>query len=276
MTYLNALILGIVQGLTEFLPVSSSGHLVLAQHLLGMRQPELFFDVMLHLATLAAVLVYFRADLYLFLKHLFRSGKQGGADWMSGQGDAAAYLLRLLIATVPAAVAGLLLNDFIESMFASPLVVCADLAVTGTILLAASFAAHGSKSEIHLPLWKIFLIGIAQAVALAPGISRSGSTIAMGLILGLRPTDAARFSFFLAIPAISGAAVLEIAKEINNLNLTLSALAPVIAGMIVAMLSGIAALYLLINALRRGHLVVFAVYCWLVAVAGFVALRILY
>ena len=274
MTHLNALILGIIQGLTEFLPVSSSGHLVLAQHLLGMKEPILFFDVMLHLGTLVSVLFYFRKDIVLLLRYFLKSGEVTGVDWLPAQADAGGYLLRMIIAMIPAAVAGVAVKHTIESMFASPLTVCVNLAITGALLLWASAARPGETSAARLPYWKVLLIGIAQAFALAPGISRSGATIAAGLLLGVRRTDAARFSFLLSIPAVAGATMLEIMKEGHNLTHAFSNATPVLIGTVTAMLMGIAAIYLVIETLRRGRLALFAFYCWAVAIIGFIALKI--
>lgn len=197
---LEILLLAVVQGLTEFLPVSSSGHLVLLQSMLGSHEGDLFLDVVLHTGTLGSVLVVYRREVLRLLRL-----------------DAAArgYLLALAVGTLPAVAVGLLLKDAVEAVFASPVYAAVGLLLTGIVLLStrAAQAAQGTEAAweprpVALP--RALVIGCAQAVAICPGISRSGSTIAASLWLGLPRAEAARFSFLLSVPAIGGALLLHL------------------------------------------------------------------
>jgi len=197
---LDLLRLAVVQGLTEFLPVSSSGHLVLVQHLLGSHAGDLFLDVVLHCGTLGSVLAVYRRDV----RRLLRCDR-----------EALRYVAALAVATLPAVAVGLLAKDAVEAVFAAPVFAAAGLLVTGVVLLSTRAARAGSEDPgpwqpRALPLGKALLIGCAQAVAICPGVSRSGSTIAASLWLRLGRAEAARFSFLLSVPAIGGALVLHL------------------------------------------------------------------
>ncbi|HPF70456.1 MAG TPA: undecaprenyl-diphosphate phosphatase [Candidatus Krumholzibacteria bacterium] len=198
--FVSMLILAVVQGLTEFLPVSSSGHLVLMQHLLGAREGDVFFDVVLHIGTLGSVVMVYRRDVLRLLR-LDRA--------------ALGYILALAIGTVPAVIVGLLAKDTIERVFASPAFAGAGLLVTAAVLLSTRAArpapSDGRAWEPKLVApWRALVIGTAQAFAILPGVSRSGSTIAASLWTGLERAEAARFSFLLSVPAILGALVLQL------------------------------------------------------------------
>jgi len=253
MTLANAAILGLVQGLTEFLPVSSSGHLVIAQHLLHFAEPNLAFDVVLHLGTLLAVFVYFRRDLLEILSALF--GK-GDPKWRR-------VALLILLGTVPTGVIGVLFKDLFERLFASPSVVALMLAVTGLLLFTADRVTKAARPLAGIGVLDALLIGLIQGVSIIPGISRSGSTIAMGLFRKIEADSAARFSFLLSIPAILGAVVLE-GKEILGHGLSGSGSA-FFVGFVTAAVSGWLAIRILMAALKRKGLTVFALYCWGVA-----------
>ena len=197
---LDIILLAVVQGLTEFLPVSSSGHLVLLQHLLGSSEGDLFLDVVLHCGTLGSVLVVYRRDVWRLLRL---------------DAPARLYILALAVGTLPAVAVGLLLKDVVEAVFASPVYAGVGLLVTGAVLLTTRLApgrgdAPDTWEPRPVPLGKALLVGCAQAVAICPGISRSGSTIAASLWLGLARAEAARFSFLLSVPAIAGALVLHL------------------------------------------------------------------
>ena len=198
---LTAALLGVIQGLTEFLPVSSSAHLILARYFFGWEAPEfgLAFDVALHVGTLAAIVVYFWADLLAMLKAL--------PSVLTAGANLPARLIRLIaIGTVPAIVAGLLFNDYIETQLRTPLVAAIALAAGAAVMLMAERATSATRDEAGLTVADAVLIGLAQACALIPGVSRSGSTIAVGMLLGVRRDAAARFTFLLAVPAILAAA----------------------------------------------------------------------
>ena len=196
----TAALLGVIQGLTEFLPVSSSAHLILARFFFGWEAPEfgLAFDVALHLGTLAAILVYFWQDVVRMIAAL--------PAVLTGSSDSYVRLIRLIIvATIPAIVAALLFNDYVETRLRTPIVAAFALAVGAVVMLLAERVGARRRDETTLSTGDAVLIGIAQAFALIPGVSRSGSTIATAMLLGIRREAAARFTFLLAIPAILAA-----------------------------------------------------------------------
>lgn len=244
---LESILLGILQGLTEFLPVSSSGHLVLAQELLaGFNMPAAAFDVLLHGGTLAAVLIYFRGDILDIMRDLF---KPGGGGWR--------LPALLLLGSIPAGIVGVFLSDMIEPLFSAPKVAAIGLIVTAMVLTAAwRLRGRGHRSLADLTFFSALLIGFAQALAIVPGISRSGSTIAVGMFIGFSGKEAARFSFLLSIPAIAGALLLE-SGALAATGLPLSYL----AGAVSAALVGWASVAFLMKLLDRENLLPFAVYC---------------
>jgi undecaprenyl-diphosphatase len=240
-------LLSLVQGLTEFLPISSSGHLVLAQAAMGFEEPVLALDVALHVGTLLAVVVVYRKALFGLLTGLPR-------------GEVREVAL-LLLATLPAAVVGLTLRDRIGALFHSPNLASLGLFATAGILLAGEWARRRRGGAPETPLgWKqALLIGCAQALAICPGISRSGATIATAMLCGRAPADAARFSFLLSIPAILGAAVLSLPDAIED-GLA-GGLGPVIWAAGFAGFVGWGALRVLLTFLGRGAFSWFAAYC---------------
>jgi undecaprenyl-diphosphatase len=203
---LQAALLGVVQGLTEFLPVSSSAHLILARLFFGFDGDKfgLAFDVACHVGTLIAVLIYFRADIARLL---------GAVPRLFRRDDPDAHLIWLLVVgTIPAVIAGLLFKNLIEEHLRTPAIAAAMLAAGALVFFVAEAVGDKRRTEGSLTLGEAFLIGCAQAVALVPGVSRSGATISVALLLGLRRAEAARFIFLLAIPAILGAAASEAPK----------------------------------------------------------------
>jgi undecaprenyl-diphosphatase len=205
MTTLQAIVLGMLQGLGEFLPISSSGHLVVAPWLLGWPDHSLSFDVALHVGTLAAVLYAFYEDW----RRLLGAGIRGVVAGRPFADPDSRLLWLLAAATVPGVVAGLLLEDLADSAFRSPALVAGTMASMGLVLLVADRTARGAADARSVTLRDALLIGVAQALALVPGVSRSGATISMGLFLGYRREEAARFSFLLATPITVGAAALK-------------------------------------------------------------------
>ena len=251
------MLLGLVQGLTEFLPISSSGHLAIAQHFVpGFEQPGLLFDVVLHVGTLAAVCVYFWKDLAALV-----GGRRGNPHGLS-----LAERLRLLAfmgaATFVTGGLGILLRDRVEAAFASLAAVGVMLLATGVLLLAGSAlsARIGTgRAERQTGLGDALFVGLAQGLAVMPGISRSGSTIAASLARGLEPAWAARFSFLLSIPAVAGAALLE-CRECGPA--AAGHWLAYGAGAVVAFGSGLAAIRLVMGAVKRGSFGLFAYYCF--------------
>lgn len=271
MTYTNAIILGLVQGLTEFLPVSSSGHLVIMQSLLpGFKGAGLAFDTLLHLATLVTVLVYFRKEIFAVI-----SGTAGKP--VTGEGglsvkDSRRLALLIIIATIPTGVIGLAFKKKFEYLFSRPDIVGIMLLITGTLMFAAERWAGKRKNrrekqtvETSRPV--SLLIGITQGLAVTPGISRSGSTIAAGIFCSLERNWAARFSFLISIPAISGAFLLQ-SREIIGILFQPGELAPALAGMLVAGISGYLAIDILLKLVSREKLSYFSYYCWAVGLVA--------
>lgn len=258
---LDAIILGILQGLTEFLPISSSGHLVLGQHLLGVLDPsrhDVAFEVVLHLGTLVAVLVAYRQDVVRLLKALVpsRSNDAGVA------GDRR-LLLAILVASVPAAAVGLLFKDQLQAAFGHPHLVAILLLVTGAILLIGDRLPRGTRSPEDSGPTRSFLVGCVQALAILPGISRSGSTIVAGIAVGLKPVEAARLSFLISIPAVSGAALLELRNLGEGFGTGQYGAAALAAGFLSSAVVGYFALQWLLVAVRKRNLSWFAAYCLL-------------
>jgi undecaprenyl-diphosphatase len=260
MTFFDAIFLGILQGATEFLPVSSSGHLVLAQHLLGgFDQPGVLFDVLLHAGTMVAVAIYFWRDLTGLVSSLWRKD-----DLAISQRR---MLLMLIVASVPTAIIGLTFKDFIVGLFERPDVVSIMLLVTGSLLWIAEKLRHISGSRKKLSLVDAILVGTVQGCAIIPGISRSGSTIAALLLRGVDGETAARFSFLLALPAVFGAAILSL-KDLDGA--AVDAVFPYFAGTIAALITGLLCIHLLMGVIRRRRLHWFALYCWVVGGLGFI------
>jgi undecaprenyl-diphosphatase len=260
MNWSEALALAIIQGLTEFLPVSSSGHLVLAQTFFGIDPASAFvYDIVLHLGTALAALLFYRSDVAAVLRGLLPPYRLAPQELL----EARRLLLLLVAATVPTAVIGLSFKDFFEGLFASPTAVVAALAVTGTFLIASSLLKSEDQPLDGAPWWKAALVGVAQGIAIVPGISRSGSTIVAGLAVGLRREDAVRFSFLLALPAICGAALLELRHPPVGSPGVPVALAA--AGFAAAAATGYLAILLVLRWTREGKLWQFGLYCWVAA-----------
>lgn len=271
----EGVVLGIIQGLTEFLPVSSSGHLTIFQALLGMKDPDsnLTLSIILHSGTMLAVMLYFRADLlpYFSLK-----------GWQSLPHRKIAGLI--FAASVPTAIIGLGFKKTFETLFASPQIVCLALLVTAALLYLADRRSPGTTESgsqpagdlalAALPLKSALIIGIAQGIAITPGISRSGSTIATAMLLGVAGPDAAKFSFLLMIPAVGGATLLE-AKKLFKLGLPAELdITGAVAGGIFSFITGLFALGFLMYILREQKLRFFSYYLVIFAAIAFIALRL--
>ena len=257
MDTLQAIILGIVQGLTEYLPVSSSGHLQLANEILGTDlNPEsnLTFSLTLHAATVLSTIVILWAEVWKLLKGIF------SRTFTAEQ----AYVLKIVISMIPVGIVGLFFKDYIEAAFSSIAVVGVMLLITAALLSFAYYAKPRQKEELSYR--DAFIIGLAQAVAVLPGLSRSGSTIATGLLLGNKKESVAQFSFLMVLPPILGNALLDCLKgDFGGGVETL----PLVAGFFAAFVTGCIACKWMIDIVKRGKLIWFAIYC---AVAGVVAL----
>lgn len=259
----KAVLLGVVQGLTEFLPVSSSGHLVIGAQILGFEEPGIVFEVFLHLGTLVAVTLVFQRELRQMVRALFVPPAVRRADpelTRSFRWD-----VNIIVATLPAVVVGLLLKDAIDRIFATVVVTYAMLAVTGILmLLTPRLIERGA--EVTWP--RALAIGVAQAMAIMPGLSRSGSTIFAGMLLGISRETAARFSFIMSIPAILGAAVLKLG-DLLAAPPAAGDLAALAAGTLASVATGYGAIVLLLHVARRGKLFWFGYYCLAVSGLGF-------
>lgn len=252
MVILKSILLGLLQGVTEFLPISSSGHLVIVQSLLHVNYPGISFEVFVHTATLFAILLVFKKRVIsIFLSVLSLNKKSRKKDLH--------YICLILVATVPSAVVGFFFRDRVKEMFTKPGVVGIALLVTGSYLFITRFV-HPKRRG--LGFWDAVIIGVSQSVALLPGISRSGITISTALLLGFGNEEAAEFCFLLAVPAILGATILEMGS--------LSASAHgiqffvYIVGFLSAFFSGLLAIKLVIKTLRMQKFGIFAYYCWTV------------
>jgi undecaprenyl-diphosphatase len=250
----DAVILGFIQGLTEFLPVSSSGHLVIAQALIGFQGPGIVFDILLHGATLGAVLLYFWRDIGALLLSL-RPGGDVGRRRVVGM---------IILATIPTGVIGLTIDHYLSGVFESPRFAAAMLLVTGLVLLVAERARVGEGPMEKVSPAQAVVLGTAQGVAVLPGISRSGSTIAAGLLLGMEAQAAARFSFLMSIPAILAAVALH-ARDMTAGAVGGSGAMAMSLGAGVAFATGLMAIHLLLKLVARRRLWPFSVYCWVVA-----------
>jgi undecaprenyl-diphosphatase len=269
MTTLEAIVLGIIQGLTEFLPVSSSGHLVLFQQLFGLKEAELFFDVCVHLGTLVAVIVVFHWEIKNIIMALLRlvssvSRKETVLQQVGSDPELKMALL-IVIGSIPTAVLGLMFLGIADQLFSSSLFTGLMLMVTGLLLWLTRRAKAGNQGAriAGFSKTKAFIIGIVQGLAIIPGISRSGSTISIGLLLGIDRETAARYSFLLSIPAIVGAGALSLK---DGLSQTDPAIRISLMGAAAAALVGYAALKVLLRMVRKGRLYVFAPYCWLAGI----------
>lgn len=240
----HAVFLGIIQGITEFFPISSSGHLVIAQSLFGMKEPMLTFDIFLHFGTIISVLIFFRSDIIKMFK-----------------GDMSLFKY-IIIGSIPTFIIAGLMKNSIEGFFKKPLIVGYCLILTGVFLLIASFFAIYNKSvkrERKLGFVNSIIVGIAQGISIMPGISRSGATIGTSLISGMREDAAIRFSFLLSIPAVFGANILKV-KEIYGNLMNIEAV-PFIAGFLCALITGILTIRVLSEILKKNLFFLFGIYC---------------
>ncbi len=255
MSLWQAIFLGILQGATEFLPVSSSGHLVIVPYLLGWPDPGLTLDTILHLGTLVAIVAYFWGDLWRLAKAALRSLRLRLLD------DPDARLAwAIVVASIPGAIIGFLLEERFEQLFGMPKVVAGFLLVTAALLLLSEYFAKREMPLAVMSWWHALLIGLAQAFAIAPGLSRSGATIAAGLLLGYRREEATRFSFLLAVPIVLGGGLYQLVKVFQT-GLDLAHFQVLGAGFLVAAITGYLAIAGLLMLVRRRSLWVFAVYC---------------
>lgn len=269
MSILEAIFLGILQGATEFLPISSSGHLVLVPRMFNLTQPSLTVIAIAHVGTLLAVLIYFSRDLWNILRATL-SGILQGAPLATTEARLGWFIV---VGSIPAAVAGLTLEDFFDEVFGTPVAAAAFLLVTAVLLVTGERLLSGQKKLSQMGWVDAIIIGLFQMLALLPGISRSGSTITAGLARGLSRATAARYSFLLGVPAILGAGLLAVLDLLEAGNLAAQAPA-LLATFVAAAVSGYACIHFLLSWLRRRSLFPFAIYC-VVLGSGYLVLTFL-
>jgi len=264
MTEWEAFILGLIQGLTEYLPVSSSGHLTIASHLFGIEgEDNLTFTVAVHVATVLSTLVILWKEIAWIFKGLFK--------WQWN--DETRYVANIIISMIPVGIVGLFFKDYVEEIFGSGLLIVGLMLCLTALLLTFSYYARPRQKE-NISMKDAFIIGLAQAAAVMPGLSRSGSTIATGLMLGDKKEKLAQFSFLMVIPPILGEALLDILKAVKGGaeaavgDLSLTALA---VGFVTAFIAGCVACKWMINIVKKGKLIYFAIYCFIVGAAVIIA-----
>lgn len=255
MDWLEALILGIIQGLTEYLPVSSSGHLAIGSYLFGLKDSDnLMFTVLVHVATVLSTFVILWSEIDWILKGLFKFKMN----------DETKYFINILISMIPVGIVGFFFKDYVEEVFGSGLLIVGImLLVTASLLTFSYYAKPRIKQNIS---WKdALIIGVAQACAVMPGLSRSGSTIATGLLLGNKKESLAQFSFLMVIPPILGEALLDVMKMVKGEDVygNITTL-PLVVGFLAAFISGCIACKWMISIVKRGKLIYFGIYCAIV------------
>ncbi len=281
MDWLEALILGIVQGLTEYLPVSSSGHLAIGANLFGIEGSDnLAFTVLVHVATVMSTIVILWREIAWLVRGLFRSPIRKDAVAQTGETaehkslwcrltDEWQYAVCILVSMIPVGIVGVFFKDSVEEVFGSGLTIVGCMLLLTAALLAFSYYARPRQKE-HIGLKDAFIIGLAQAAAVMPGLSRSGSTIATGLLLGNKKESLAQFSFLMVIPPILGEALLDVIKALRGEEAfggvdTL----PLVVGFLAAFIAGCLACKWMVSIVKRGKLIYFAAYC---AIAGILTL----
>lgn len=260
MDFFDSIILGVIQGLTEFLPISSSGHLVLAKSLIGIEDSPLLYDLFFHFATVLAITTHFRKELRTitisFVRYTLQRYDHQDERLSDEIKENVRFVVYILIGTVPAAVVGVMFEGSIRNFFTSPGIVGIFLMVTGLILLSTHWCPKSNKRISGL---SAVLIGIAQSLALFPGVSRSGATISAGLWLGIKPETAVRYSFFLAIPIILGANLVEFTSV--PVSVIKREFWQLMAGGLFAYGSGMIAIVLVLRIIRTGKFYAFGLYC---------------
>ena len=269
MPLFEALIFGIVQGITEFLPISSTAHIVITELLLGYNFPGLAFEIFLHIASVFAVILYFRRELWAvitgFFSYFSNKSNENRVHFRFG--------LYIIVATIITGAAGLLLKNLVVDVMKTPPFIAGALVVTGTFLIIIErFKKYGDRCENKMRLLDAIIVGLAQTIAVLPGISRSGATLIAGLWVGLERETAVRYSFLLVIPVILGSTVLAVGDISGAIFITIG-LAPLVTAFITTFIFSLLGIIWLINFLKKGRLIYFALYCYLVAILVFIFVK---
>jgi undecaprenyl-diphosphatase len=266
----QAIALGVVQGLTEYLPVSSSGHLVVAHHLFGLTEPAVFFDVILHMGTLVAVVWFYRDTISSIVKSSLTAVTGGRAGFKSAISTDTHlyYALMIIAASIPTGFIGVFFKDMLEGLFASVFWTGASFIVNGLMLLTVVWAKDREREVADIKWWEAAAIGVAQGIAIVPAISRSGATITLALFMGMKREKAAEFSFLLSIPAILGALALKL-RHHSDVHTALS----LAVGFAVSLVIGYLSLILLVTLMKRGKFQWFGYYCVAVGAAVLAFMR---
>ncbi len=264
MEILHGMGLGIVQGLTEFLPVSSSGHLVISEALFGIKHPEsVVFEVALHAATLLAVVIYYRKRLARLMQYILAAAQNSKNPSHFLRDPDGRFIILILIGCIPTACIGILFKNHIEAMFDNPILAGFALLVTGILLSSTRFKKTHQRDVLRTSIAMALLIGTVQGIALVPGISRSGITISTALLLGMDRKLSADFSFLLSVPAILGATLISL-KDITDIQSI--GIGATIGGFIAAAIVGYLSLWILIRIVRHGKFYLFSPYCFALGV----------
>ncbi len=264
MNWFEALVLGLIQGFTEYLPVSSSGHLAIGSHLFGINGADnLTFTIMVHVATVLSTLVILWKEIDWIFKGLFKFEMNAETK----------YALNIIVSMIPVGIVGVFFKDQVEEVFGSGLLIVGIMLLVTALLLTFSYYAKPRQRE-NISLWHAFLIGVGQALAVLPGLSRSGTTIATGLLLGNKKEQMAQFSFLMVIPPILGEALLDLLKGLSGKEpLGDIETLPMVIGFVAAFVSGCLACKWMINIVKKGKLVYFGIYC---AIAGLLTIILPY
>lgn len=272
MGYIEAIVLGLVQGLSEFLPISSSGHLAVLQSLFEINEDKvIFFAVLLHIGTLVSIFVVYHKDIYALIKELFLLFK----DIFTGKGlrieerPIRKLGIMIIVSSIPTAIMGLLFSDYIDKIFGSLTVIAICWIITGFILLFSEKLKNNKKEIEGMKYRNAIFIGICQGLAIMPGISRSGSTIVGSLVTGLKREFAVEFAFLISIPAILGSAILEFPKAIKA-GIEPSTIGPMIVGFLVAAISGYFAITTMIKIVSKHNMRYFSYYVWIIGLGTFI------
>ncbi|WP_078391290.1 undecaprenyl-diphosphatase UppP [Shouchella patagoniensis] len=267
MSLLEAIILGLVQGLTEFLPISSSAHLIIVQSMFNMTFDGFSFEILLHLASVLAVILYYRNDLIEIIRGFFAFFKNRTPQNKS----MFFFAIYLVVATAITGIAGIMFEDYISETFKAPIFIALALVVTGLFLIIIErFVRHGNRTEKEMTIWDSIFVGLGQCLALVPGLSRSGTTLIVGMFAGLSKETAVRFSFLLSIPVILGSSVLAIDDLTSGVLLEQTEILALSLSFIVTFIASWLGIVFFINLVRRSKLVYFAIYCFIVAILVFI------